>query len=303
MDGDTQLRVTRVRMLIAGPVGAEYNPESVVTSGAVWAGERGAMAQVGESLIAEKRTVRALIRATLAAQCACDERAFDVDGVVVVEAAERPGRLRFPVPSKPLLAVTLGAGVVVSCHPSRRPWVRGHLGRCDRDTLFSAPQIARLARYVGRAGQEMVGPILRHACSRDTFRAAPEPAGVAITVVERAAIPALYRHRGFGQALSYRADHPRPDVLATVARRGKAIVGIAAASADNEALWQIGVEVVATERGGGIGRALVGRLTEAVFDQGRVPYYSTTVANLRSRDLALGLGYWPAWTELYAKDR
>jgi hypothetical protein len=26
-------------------------------------------------------------------------------------------------------------------------------------------------------------------------------------------------------------------------------------------------------------------------------------ANLRSRALATGLGYWPAWTDLYARDR
>ena len=146
-------------------------------------------------------------------------------------------------------------------------------------------------------------PILRYACSRGTFRQAPVPADIEIAVVERAEIPALYRHSGFANALSYRADHPRPDMLATVARRGGAVVGIAAASADGDLLWQIGVEVVATERGRGIGRTLVGRLTEAVLDHGRVPYYSTTVANLHSRDLAIGLGYWPAWTDLYARDR
>ena len=64
-----------------------------------------------------------------------------------------------------------------------------------------------------------------------------------------------------------------------------------------------GKVAVITGGGGGIGRALVGRLTAAVFDRGRVPYYSTTVANLRSRDLAIGVGYWPAWTDLYARDR
>jgi beta-phosphoglucomutase-like phosphatase (HAD superfamily) len=62
------------------------------------------------------------------------------------------------------------------------------------------------------------------------------------------------------------------------------------------------VRYVEAARGAGIGRALVGRLTEAVLDAGRVPYYSTAVSNLRSRAVALGLGYWPAWTELYARD-
>jgi hypothetical protein len=261
------------------------------------------MAQVEGAEPRGQREARAAIRATLAAQCACDEAAFAAAGVTVTAAIEQPGQLRFPVPSRPLLAVTLGAGVVISCRPSRSPWVRRNLGRADRDALFSAPMIARLARYVGHDGQDLVGPILRYACSRDTVRQAAVPTGVEIVVVERAEMAALHRYAGFSNALSYRADHPRPDMVATVARRRGEIVGIAAASADNDVLWQIGVEVVAKERGGGIGRALVGRLTGAVFDHGRVPYYSTTVANLHSRGLAIGLGYWPAWTDLYARDR
>jgi hypothetical protein len=261
------------------------------------------MARTGDIEQREKSEARAAIRATLAAQCACDEATLDAPGVAVTEAAERPGRLRFPVPSKPLLAVTLGAGVVISCHPSRSRWVRGKLGRADRDAIFSAPLIARLARYVGRDTQDLVGPILRYSCSRDTFRHHADLNGVAIAVVERAEIAALNRYPDFSHALMDRADHPRPDMVATVARRGGEIVGIAAASADSDLLWQLGVEVVAAARGGGIGRALVGRLTEAVFEHGRVPYYSTTIANLHSRSLATGLGYWPAWTDLYVRDR
>jgi GNAT superfamily N-acetyltransferase len=261
------------------------------------------MGRDGTSDAGDRRGARAAIAATLAAQCACNEADFAASGVVVTEASERAGRLRFPVPTKPLLVATLGAGVVISCHPSRVAWARNHLAGLDRDALFGAALIARLARYVGRDGQELVGPILRYACSRDSLRIAPVPDGVAVTLVNRSELPALYRYTGFAHALSYRRDHPRPDMVAAVARRGAAVVGIAAASADSDLLWQIGVEVVAAERGRGIGRAIVGRLTEAVLDRGRVPYYSTTVANLRSRALALGSGYWPAWTDLYARDR
>ena len=77
---------------------------------------------------------------------------------------------------------------------------------------------------------------------------------------------------------------------------------MAGASADSDDLWQIGVEVVEAARGSGIGRALVGRLIEGILDRGRIPYYTTVVSNLRSRSVAISLGYWPAWTELYARD-
>lgn len=250
-----------------------------------------------------RRAVSAAIRATLAASYACDERDFLADGLVIARAEERAGRLRFPVPARPFQLVTCGAGVVVSCDPARFAWVRTHLGSLGRDALFSATTIGVLTRYLARSRQDLVGPVLRYACARDDLRPAPIPPGVTITLVEPEGINDLYRQPGFHNALSYRPDDPRPDMLATVAHRSGEIVGIAGVSADSDALWQVGIDVVPTARGLGIGRALVGRLTEATLAAGRIPFYTTTVANLPSRKLARSLGYWPAWTDLYAQDR
>lgn len=77
----------------------------------------------------------------------------------------------------------------------------------------------------------------------------------------------------------------------------------AGVKADSDAMWQIGVDVIAPEHGRGVGRALVGRLTELILDRGKIPYYSPAASNIRSRTVATSLGYWPAWTELYARDR
>ena len=193
--------------------------------------------------------------------------------------------------------------MVVSCHPERVDWLRTNLGELHRDAIFSATTIARLADYIEPDGQLLSGPELKYVCSQGDVRPMGAPEHVEIAVVEGTDIHPLYRHRGFPHALSYRTATPRPDVVVTVATRADEIVGIAGASADGDAIWQIGVDVVAHARGGGIGRALVSRLTREVLRQGRLPYYSTTVSNLRSSRLALSLGYWPAWVELYARDR
>lgn len=92
-------------------------------------------------------------------------------------------------------------------------------------------------------------------------------------------------------------------MLAAVAARAGDVVGMAAASADTDNLWQVGGAVAVAERGHGIGRAVVGQLSEGILARGRIPYYSTTVANIPSQAVAVGLGYCPAWTELYARDR
>src|SRR3712207_4277567 len=90
------------------------------------------------------------VRSVLAATCACDIQYFDAEGVTIVDAVERPGRLRFRVWSKPLIVATTGAGVVVSCHPERREWLRANLGQLRRDAVFSPTTIGKLARFVAR---------------------------------------------------------------------------------------------------------------------------------------------------------
>jgi GNAT superfamily N-acetyltransferase len=243
-----------------------------------------------------------IVRIVLAADYACAESALSEEGLTVADAEKRPGRRRFPRPGRPLQVVTMGAGVVVSCHPERAAWLRSTLAELPRDAIFSAPALGELARYVAFDRQILRGPNLQFVCAPDTFRPAAVPDGIAISIREDDAIAELYRHEGFGHALAYRHNPHRPDVVATVASRGGAILGIACASADSDLLWQIGIDVVPAARGAGIGRALVGRLTARIFERGRVPYYATAISNLRSSSVALGLGYVPAWTELYAAD-
>jgi GNAT superfamily N-acetyltransferase len=252
--------------------------------------------------LASRAATRDVVRSVLAADCACPPSAFSDDGLFVTAAEERPGRRRYPRSAKPLGVVTMGRGVVVSCHP---PWIaslRQTLGDRSRETMFSAPTITELARFVEPLGEVLLGPALSHVCAQEAFRPAIDPGGVNFSVVEGKDVFALYRYSGFEYALSYDPDHPRPDVAAAVARRAGRIIGIAGMSADSDALWQIGIAVVADERGAGIGRAPVGRLTELAFRRNRVPSYTADVGNVRSHALAASLGYWPAWVELFARE-
>lgn len=250
----------------------------------------------------------AVVRAVLAADLACDEADLLREGVTVVLAEERPQRRHFPRGTHALLIATMGTGAVVSCDASRLAWARTELGRLDRNRLFMAATLALIGGRVAEDGQILAGPDLKLACAEEALRPAPAPAGVTIEVVDALAVAALYQQRGFRHALSYLTGSPRPDMLAVVARRRAgagartSIVGVAGASADCETLWQIGVDVVEGERGRGIGRALVSRLTAEVIARGYVPYYSTTISNLHSSQLAIGLGYQFAWVELSGRN-
>lgn len=251
---------------------------------------------------ASRKAAIRTVRAVLSASFGCGENDFDAEGPTFHVAVRREGGLRFPLRERSLGVVTMGKGVVVSCNEDRIDWVKRLLEPLTRGQLFSARTIANLQRRLELDGQYLAGPDQKYVCTAEDAREFDLPPGVAVTTLYGEDIHALYEYKAFGHALAFRKDTDRPDRIAVVAECGGNVVGVAGASADCDALWQIGVDVLPEHRGGGIGKALVGTLTGAVLREGVLPYYSAEVSNLQSRQLAVTLGYWPVWTELYARE-
>lgn len=243
-----------------------------------------------------------VIRKVLATDYACDEACLDEDGVHIFPAREMPGRRRFPLREKSFSAVTLGKGVVVSCSEDRLAWARENLAGLSRERVFSSQTMLRMQELVSRDGQA-IEEEMAAVVTPDRFRAAAIPEGIEITVVEQDDIAELLEIKGFGNALDYTPNPDRPAMAATVARHDGEIVGMAGVSADCDEMWQLGIDVVTGYRVKGIGKALVSRLTEWVLARGKLPYYDAATSNIASRRLAVALGYSPAWTEVYARER
>lgn len=246
----------------------------------------------------DRAGVLASVRMVLAADCNCEPSAFERDTNTVVLAGQRDGRRAFPHASLPLI-VTMGHGVVISTSEEDADWMRRHYEAVHRDDAFSAQSISRLADYLAQRGDAVFGPDLKYTCAPDDLSAATVWSDVRL--VEGYEVPTLYRYTGFSNALQYDPEHPQPDVLATVVYDAGLPVGVAGASADSTVLWQIGIDVLPAYRGKGIGFDLVRGLTRAIFERGKVPYYSTSPSNIASRRLARRVGFWPAWTEISAR--
>ena len=125
---------------------------------------------------ARQRTEQTIIR-TLSATFACDPAAWAAEHNTIVAAATLPGRLRFPIPSRPFMLASRGAGVVISCDESRLDWARTELAPHGRNALLSLPLLAEIDRQLLRDGQRLHGPLLRFACDEDSFRPARSPRG------------------------------------------------------------------------------------------------------------------------------
>jgi GNAT superfamily N-acetyltransferase len=245
---------------------------------------------------------RDAIRATLAADAACAPADFDGDRVTVVEYRSVGGRRRFEEPAKPFVIISMGHGVVVACHREWLEWARARASELDRDRFLGAANLGAIADRLSGAGCVLYGPLPSYACSVDTLRPFTVPSGVTIEVVRGDAIDPLRPNEAFRHALPPEPEPMRPDRLAVIARVDADVVACAAASEENDQLCQVGVDVLPPWRGRGVGRAVVGPLTEAVLAEGRVPYYCHVIANIPSAALATSLGYWPAWVQWHARE-
>jgi len=125
------------------------------------------------------------------------------------------------------------------------------------------------------------------------------PGGFTYEIIEQKDIPPLYQFEGFRNALGYDINHPRPDMLAVLAKKGGDIVGIAGASDDCAKMWQVGMDVLPEYRNNGIAAYLVNRLTLEIMKRGFVPYYGTASSNIASQRVAHRAGFYPAWCCAY----
>ena len=75
-------------------------------------------------------------------------------------------------------------------------------------------------------------------------------------------------------------------------------MGMAGASCDSPAMWQIGIDVERNMRHHGVGKLLVSMLKSEIIRKGILPFYGTGMSHIGSQKVALGAGFIPAWAEL-----
>lgn len=253
-------------------------------------------------MISDQKSALQVVKKILAADFACQESNFDEEGLTFHYARAVEGARHFPLPDKFLAVVTMGRGVVIACTAGRMRWVHKNLKDFTPHDLFSVAAMARMEKYVARDRQTIFGPELRYICTQDTFKPYRLDNEIEIDLIRGEGVRNLYENNKFPNALGYQDNPLRPRLLACSANHNGTIVGLAGASADCDSMWQIGIDILQEYRNGGIGKVLVSQLTEALFEMGKLPYYSTRTTNIASRRIAVSLGYRPAWVEIYSRE-
>lgn len=217
--------------------------------------------------------------------CTPDDLNGEKDSFVFTEIKKNPGRRPFPRGEQHFEMLSMGSSIVVSASPDILNIVKPLLHSKDRDEAFSMPFVYGLGLYY-LPDLAQIKPF----ASSDGF---------IFEIVEQKDIPPLYQFEGFHNAVQYDVNHPRPDVLVTLAKKDGHIVGMAGASKDCAMMWQVGMDVLPDYRNYGLAAYLVNWLTLEILKRGYVPYYGTASSNIASQRVAHRAGYSPAWVCAY----
>ncbi len=222
---------------------------------------------------------------TIDLNCSVEDLDGEKDSFVFTKAIENPGRRPFPRCSSHFEMLSMGNAIIVSATKDILPIVTQQMAGKDRDEAFSLPFVYGHSLYYL--------PDLNNTTPMNA------PDGFTYELIENECIHGLYQHEGFEYAIQYDINHPRPDVLATVARYNDKIVGIAGASNDCAKMWQVGMNVLPEYRRYGLGAYLVNWLTLEILKRDYIPYYGTASSNIASQRVAHRAGYMPAWICAY----
>ena len=185
-------------------------------------------------------------------------------------------------PQAPLRALLAGGKSIVALHPQWVDGVRRIIDDLPPDLLYSTFGAYELTRVTLPDGVGVWGPSWYLFADKDSPRPTKDERVVEISPAALAGIDfSLYWHC-------------QADSLAGFAvYEGDRMVGLATVWDHGGDVWEVGMDVLADARGGGLGRAIVSAGVEWILDSGHIAMASTAAFNVPSaRTLrASGLRY------------
>ncbi|MBQ2749474.1 MAG: GNAT family N-acetyltransferase [Clostridia bacterium] len=193
--------------------------------------------------------------------------------------------------------VTTGGNAVVTAdeclHPFLREFIRDRMGHW----LFEFPNLLPLEEELNRFGYTM--PQSYH-MFLPVYRVEPMRKDRVKWFYEEEIHP-FYGQECFRNAISTAYNSDRPDRMAVCAYDGDRIMGMAGCTEDGPGWMQIGIDVMEPYRSKGVGTYLVTLIANRILEEGKIPFYGTSLSNYHSWNIALNAGFRPAWVEIGAK--
>ncbi len=239
------------------------------------------------------RDQAASVLGAYAASMGVDLSAFATGGLTVVD---RPAGSPWPYL---MLAVTTPGGTVVAVDPVFRPTAA--LGMPKKHyRLTRAEYMARLRALAAgiRPAAAIDGPDLAWALASPPAEPA-FPAGLRVEIRDQSWMNSEQANgrfeNGVGNLGRARRDERNRYALVVIDSEGDPVA--VAGMFDSLGLAEIGVDVVASRQGEGLGSAVVAAAVREILRRGDIPFYACAADNIRSQRTALSVGFVQLFSE------
>lgn len=228
-----------------------------------------------------------------AIDCNCKPADFQGDRNVVVVSRANPGAKEYL--KLPFLCdlVSFGSNIVASVDERVVEFVQRYLEGREIESCFETPAIHIMTKGLAEYGMVPCYMAEYFLPDVDALRLLDCPYPTELLQPE--GFSDLYVGPWENALCENRRDL---DMLAVVAYDGGRIVGMAGCSADSDTMWQIGIDVLPQYRRRGVAAALTSYLAREILARGKVPFYCSAWANIKSVRNALRCGFKPAWVHL-----
>ncbi len=226
----------------------------------------------------------------------CNPKDFLSDKNVIVKSnigANARVYYQEPIPCN---LVSYGSNIVASVQDEYREIVKEYINRFKFHHCFETPNMQWLNDRLIPLGHRVCFMAEYFLPDLDILK--PLPCEYEMRILEQPDFADLYTPEWSNSLCK---DRKHLDVLGVGAYLNGKLIGLSACSADCEAMWQIGVDVLPEYRRKGIATALTSRLATEILKRDKVPFYCSAWSNIRSVRNAIKSGFRPAWVEMTAK--
>ena len=229
-----------------------------------------------------------IVKKQLAADFNCTLADLDSDKIVVTELKENK--------SHAMKAVCIGGSAVFSVKPSMIPDFRRIFEGKNPDWIFESKTLIMLSEILYLHGHN-VDNIYEYSIPDITL---PKTEAKFDTEVITSGFD-RFKNEPLAKEIYELDSHGNISIVAAAKKNGK-VVGMAAAFAESDSLWQVNLAVAEEERFGILGENLLGVIKDAVIEKGKIPYYGGRF-NRISPNTGSCAGFFPCWTQIESRPR
>jgi len=194
--------------------------------------------------------------------------------------------------------ITFGQNAVIRADKTIIRWCEESFSKIPAAEILDSNNLYLLEKKLREHGKKLGGEHIRFLHLESEVKP-KKPQGLTFGWFEKERLSLLYSDKRFENALNYCKKF---ESLALIAKDSDETIAMVAVDEHYYGLWQIGVDTLESHRNKGIAAYLVKEMALEAEKRGKIPYYTTWLANLALVRTAMRAGFVPVWVWYFANN-